>query len=1196
MQRGGAARCPVLLRPATTVDPRRFSMYNNDLINLATDPEGPGHNTTLADVQDVRHLETSRQDDGTVPLSNLGRFLDMATIQAFGQQPTDDGIVFLGSSDSAALVTRVQFVRVQLAFNGTVANDAVASILCTNPSVCTAHGAIVLMTIDEPSKQWLQAGALLQELVLWSSGRDVQHQQWRDIILQCTALVSPTIIDSSVDRALTIQRVLFLQEQQQSTNLAAAYARPHQSATQTYNSFGTGPHEAQCFGPASGTHTVVGAANLYSSMDSRPLGSASPLGSCAGACYTPLAMGSTARNIQQQLQHVQQSQQAPILQTSSNFPPAAYAQGPPTFQSSAAPHMTQCHGAASAAASCSSACQSGTTVPGSLHTGRIIAERPLTPSVLQNNEDIARAIARQFPSPPPVTPLSFERPEPVLLQADDRKEVVVLARPQLDGRHFSHHHLLGDWQSLDLEVHSGVIHCGVADLILYNRGARFLTLQMPYDLHLLADIALQACETFISQQPGSLRPGLSQVSEELRDVGLDALPTLANLVHLYLVTGCSGEALQRVAMANIAELQNGASLLEALQTQGVSLQAALLQQEGVLRRRVSLWGSARSTPRSASQAPVSTSSSRPGLSAGTSRSVAGGGDSSDEEPAGRVPYAENPEFLVEDDCGSRSRSRSRSPEGVRFSAAAPTHSARSRSPSPAGSTGGAFAASSMHSARSRLPPSAGSTGRAPPGSAGSPPHATRSPVGGGASTSGTGSPSHGVPVAAGLATPPPTLPPSIGVGGFAALVEARRAVLAGERVPAWYTPSPSMGVVRAGFFRPAADVIAEALVTERGPGSQAAPYDASKLLACLTAFTTQRHKLCEMNLSNFVWWRLLGVASAGAARSTLSSFQEAARKLPELRRRSKDIDKVSNTVDGHAGITTLQELAESELLPLDDSLVEARFFSIVWKDGDFYSFYLNLANAEGERSAGTVYTWACSVLQRLHEERGSEDSQTASMLRMLINAYVVTSQAHLSTNDMLALLRRDMHARTALRPPVEREPRRGRDRERLPLDGAGSHAAEIDVNAAEFASLGLGDAKGGLSQGGKMQWPAKPYQVAKILAADVIPDLGSGFAYTPALKLALKCPGCMLSPKHANKSTEYSQKDYRKQFECSPYGADSTRPLQAHECILHTLHRCDEFGLRIARFVHQQRQQGRTDCDWMLLAMDAAEYTALFGR
>jgi hypothetical protein len=502
----------------------------------------------------------------------------------------------------------------------------------------------------------------------------------------------------------------------------------------------------------------------------------------------------------------------------------------------------------------------------------------------------------------------------------------------------------------------------------------------------------------------------------------------------------------------------------------------------------------------------------------------------------------------------------------------------------------------MHSARSRPLHSAESTGRAPPSSAGSPPHATRSPVGGGASTSGTGSPSRGVPVATGLATPPPTLPPSIGVGGFAALVEARRAVLAGERVPAWYTPSPSMGVVRAGFFRPAADVIAEALVTERGPGSQAAPYDASKLLACLTSFTTQRHKLCEMNLSNFVWWRLLGVASAGAARSTLSSFQEAARKLPDLRRRSKDIDKVSNTVDGHAGITTLQELAESELLPLDDSLVEARFFSIVWKDGDFYSFYLNLANAEGERSAGTVYTWACSVLQRLHEERGSEDSQTASMLRMLINAYVVTSQAHLSTNDMLALLRRDMHARTALRPPVEREPRRGRDRERLPLDGAGSHAAEVDVNAAEFASLGLGDAKGGLSQGGKMQWPSKPYQVAKILAADVIPDLGSGFAYTPALKLALKCPGCMLSPKHANKSTEYSQKDYRKQFECSPYGADSTRPLQAHECILHTLHRCDEFGLRIARFVHQQRQQGCTDCDWMLLAMDAAEYTALFGR
>ena len=48
VQRGGAARCPVLLRPATTVDPRRFSMYNNDLINLATDPEGPGHNNVAS--------------------------------------------------------------------------------------------------------------------------------------------------------------------------------------------------------------------------------------------------------------------------------------------------------------------------------------------------------------------------------------------------------------------------------------------------------------------------------------------------------------------------------------------------------------------------------------------------------------------------------------------------------------------------------------------------------------------------------------------------------------------------------------------------------------------------------------------------------------------------------------------------------------------------------------------------------------------------------------------------------------------------------------------------------------------------------------------------------------------------------------------------------------------------------------------
>ena len=129
------------MRPATTVDPRRFSMYNNDLINLATDPEGPGHNTTLADVQDVRHLETSRQDDGTVPLSNLGRFLDMATIQAFGQQPTDDGIVFLGSSDAAALVMRVHFVRGQQAFTGTMANDAIASILCTNPSVASGGSA-----------------------------------------------------------------------------------------------------------------------------------------------------------------------------------------------------------------------------------------------------------------------------------------------------------------------------------------------------------------------------------------------------------------------------------------------------------------------------------------------------------------------------------------------------------------------------------------------------------------------------------------------------------------------------------------------------------------------------------------------------------------------------------------------------------------------------------------------------------------------------------------------------------------------------------------------------------------------------------------------------------------------------------------------------------------------------------------------
>ena len=262
-------------------------------------------------------------------------------------------------------------------------------------------------------------------------------------------------------------------------------------------------------------------------------------------------------------------------------------------------------------------------------------------------------------------------------------------------------------------------------------------------------------------------------------------------------------------------------------------------------------------------------------------------------------------------------------------------------------------------------------------------------------------------------SPPPPPPVSPPVYDFMAKVEEQRTLLIAEAVPDWYSQEPFSGVVSCSYFRPAVEVLESVLITERGPGSQQPPHGAQKMRLCMASLRTQRNRLLEMILADIYWWRLMGQPDSAASHNALDTFQEVCLLVDALRLRSKEVDRAKQTSDGHAGIRHLLQLADGELLPMDNSMINAAFYQLTWTQGSFYDYYRSLMDAEGDRTAREIYTWAMASLRAAHEKCTAESN--TQVLNLLINRYANTDHSATSVEAFLSLLRRDEFAKVPLK-------------------------------------------------------------------------------------------------------------------------------------------------------------------------------------
>ena len=438
---------------------------------------------------------------------------------------------------------------------------------------------------------------------------------------------------------------------------------------------------------------------------------------------------------------------------------------------------------------------------------------------------------------------------------------------------------------------------------------------------------------------------------------------------------------------------------------------------------------------------------------------------------------------------------------------------------------------------------------------------------------------------------------AFGASGGNILLELKRG-LAAEQIPRWYTAEPQFGVLRQPFFRSAREVLGDVVIFEKGPESSEPRFNQMHFKTILTKkeFPFQRNALLEQLLYNYYWWRLHALSIAAANRRVLEELLSAVATVDALSPRSKEIRGVKHTADVVGGFVDLLGLLEQELMPTDSGSINSKFYQLRWRVGSFYDFYMSLVNADADKTAREICEWYCSLLQDVRAEarRTSENGDVHPSLIQLCNNYINTNRESTETSEMIALLKKDEHAKqplSVLLPHGERGRDRGWDHGYVDRDGWDSDDSVPQQSALEHASPG-----GASGTGTKRKsYPKRPYQAEKIIESGLIPGLDKSLLASCKKRRGISCVLCLRSPRRASAplTREYkSQADYRQQHDgASPYDADSRRKIKDHpgEVIIHSLHRCEELGLIIADHVEDHPQH-----KWMLDPLTDEEMAAIF--